>query len=141
MSGRRKLLIWIAAIGVVVLVVVAWRILPLFTGTAMPAGATRLQIATERPNPILGCATALLSPARVATSGDELVLVTVESGQPVSVVWPAGFSAWRLGGRAIVADPWGSIVGREGDVLDSLSGGLGLDDAFHICPLGIVTKP
>ena len=29
----------------------------------------------------------------------------------------------------------------EGDVLDGLGGGLGQDDAFHICPFGIVTEP
>src|SRR6185369_1267464 len=102
--------------------------------------ATRLHIATERPNINLGCATALLAPVRVATSGDELTLVSVESGSTIDVVWPSGFGAWRVGGTSVVADPWGSVVGREGDVLDSLGGGTGVDDAFHICPLGIVTR-
>jgi hypothetical protein len=54
------------------------------------------------------------------------------------VVWPSGFAAWRVGGRSVVADPWGNVVGRDGDVLDSLGGGLGVDDAFLICPFGIV---
>jgi hypothetical protein len=141
MSRRRKVLLSIAAVSVVVLLAVAWRVLPVFTGPALPAGATRLHIATERPNATPGCATALLMPARVTTSGDDLVLVTDETGETVPVVWPAGFAAWRVDGRAVVADPWGSVVGREGDVLDSLGGGFSLDDAFHVCPYGIVTEP
>lgn len=141
MSRRPKVLVWIAAVGVVVLVAAAWRVLPVFTGPALPAGATRLHIATERPNATFGCPAALLVPARVATSGNDLVLVTVETGETVPVVWPAGFAAWRLDGRAVVADPWGNVVGREGAVLDSLSGGFSQDDAFHICPFGIVTEP
>jgi hypothetical protein len=74
----------------------------------------------------------------VATSGDELILVSVASGDTMRVVWPSGFAAWRVGGRSVVADPWGNVVGRDGDVLDSLGGGLGVDDAFLICPFGIV---
>jgi hypothetical protein len=83
--------------------------------------------------------TALLTPVRVATAGDELILVSVGSGDTVRVVWPSGFAAWRVGGRVVVADPWGNVVGRDGDVLDTLGGGLGVDDDFHICPFGIPT--
>ena len=140
MSRRRKVLIAIAAVGVIVLGAIALRVLPLFTGPALPAGATRLHITTERPNLSFGCASALLSPVRVATSGDDLILVSVESGDTVRVVWPSGFAAWRVGGRSVLADPWGSVVGRDGDVLDSLGGGAGDDDGFHICPFGIVTE-
>jgi hypothetical protein len=140
MSRRRKALIAIAATVVIVLGAVGLRVLPLFTGPALPAGATRLHITTEPPNLNLGCAAALLAPARLAVAGDELTLVSAESGDTLHVVWPAGFGAWRVDGRAVLADPWGSIVGEDGDVLDSLGGGLGLEDDFHICPFGIVTK-
>ena len=139
MSRRRKALVAITAGCVIVLGAAALRVLPLFTGPALPAGATRLHIITERPNLSLACAAALLLPVRVATSGDELILVSIASGDTVRVVWPSGFAAWRVGGRAVLADPWGNVVGRDGDVLDSLGGGGGADDAFRICPFGIVT--
>jgi len=139
-TRRRKVLTVVGAAGVLVLALVAPRVAPMFTGPALPAGAERLHITTATPNLTSGCAAALLSPVRVSTDGDELVLVTVESDEPVRVVWPFGFGAWRAEGRAVVADPWGSVVGREGDVLDSLGGGEGLDQTFQICPYGIVTE-
>jgi len=140
MSARRKALTAIAATGVIVLALVALRVAPLFTGPGLPAGAERLHITTAAPNLTMGCAAALLSPVRVSTDGQALLLVSVETGETVRVVWPAGFGAWRIDGRAVVADPWGSVVGREGDVLDGLGGGEGLDQAFQICPFGIVTE-
>ena len=141
MTRRRKVLLGLGVVAAVVLLAVAWRVLPVFVGPGLPAGTTRLHITTEPPNATMGCPTALLSPVRVASSGDDLILVSVESGEPIPVVWPAGFGAWSDHGQAVVADPWGSVVGREGDVLDSLSGGSGVDEAFHICPFGIVTRP
>jgi hypothetical protein len=97
------------AMGVVVLALVAMRVAPLLTGPALPAGAERLHITTAAPNLNMGCATALLSPVRVSTDGDALSLMVVETGAPIRVVWPAGFGAWRIDGRAVVADPWGSV--------------------------------
>ena len=140
MSQRRKALIAIAATGLVGFALVALRVAPLFTGPAVPAGAERLHIITAAPNLNMGCATALLSPVRVSTDGGALVLVSVESGEPMRVVWPAGFGAWRIDGKAVIADPWGSVVGREGNVLDDFGGGSSSDDVFHICPFGIVTE-
>lgn len=140
MTRRRKVLTAFVATGVVILAIVAVVVSRLFTGPALPAGAQRLHIVTAAPNLNMGCPLALLSPVRVSTEGQELILVLVESEKTVRVVWPAGFGAWRTDGRAIVADPWGSVVGREGDVLDGLGGGTGLDGAFQICPFGIVTE-
>lgn len=139
MSIRRRILIGLAAIGLFFLAAVTIWALPMFTGPTLPAGATRLHIATERPGLTFGCAAALLSPVRVEAAGDDLAVVYVESGKRANVVWPAGFAAWRVDGRAVLADAWGRVVGRDGDVLDSLGGGLGLGDDFHVCPFGIVT--
>jgi hypothetical protein len=138
-SIRRRILIGLAATGLFVLAAVTIWALPMFTGPTLPAGATRLHIATERPGLTFGCAAALLSPVRVEAAGDDLAVVYVESGKRANVVWPAGFAAWRVDGRAVLADAWGRVVGRDGDVLDSLGGGLGLGDDFHVCPFGIVT--
>jgi hypothetical protein len=115
------------------------RLSPLWPGPAVPAGATRLQIATEAPHlvPHLGCATALLGPVRVATSGDDLTVLSVRTGEPIKVVWPSGYAAWRRDGRAELVTRDGSIVSREGDVIeDRFGGGMGLDDAFHVCVIG-----
>ncbi len=141
MRRRRKVVIALGVVGLVLVAAVALRLLPLVTGPGLPAGAVRLEIATERPNMNRGCVLALLAPVRVQELSGALTLVSIETGQPIQVVWPSGFGAWRVDGRAVVADPWGSVVGRDGDILDSLSGGVGLDDAFHICPFGIVTQP
>lgn len=141
MSTRRRILTGLAAIGLFVLAAVTIWALPMFTGPALPPGATRLHITTERPGLTFGCAAAALADVRVEASADELIVVAVASGNPVKVVWPAGFGAWRLDGRAVLADSGGRVVGREGDVLPTLGGGSGTDDgAFHVCPFGIVTR-
>jgi len=86
--------------------------------------------------PTLGCPTALLAPARIAVVGEALVLVPEAGGDPIPVVWPSGWAAWRLGGRAELVAHDGRVVGREGEVIGDFGGGTGADDAFHVCVPG-----
>ena len=137
MSRRGRILFWFGVVVLLLFIGVVARISRLYTGPPLPAGAVRMHIATERPNFSTGCATAALSPVRVTSMGDDLILVTVESGSPVAVVWPSGFAAWRMDGRAQIADPWGTVLGTEGQVFTGLGGGEGIDDAFHLCPFGM----
>jgi hypothetical protein len=137
MSWPRTILTTFGAAGLVILVGILLTLVPLWTGPAMPPGATRLHIDTAAPGPTFGCPAALLIPVRIESTADDLVLVSVATGQPVRVVWPGGFAAWRVNGRAEVGGPYGGVVGVEGDVLDSLGGGETGDGAFGICPHGI----
>lgn len=141
MSFARRLRNVLLAVVAVTMVGAALILVPLWAGPWLPAGATRLHIETGEPGPAFGCPTALLSPVRVATSGDELILVSVESGNPIPVRWPGGHGAWRGDGSAFVADPYGRIVAREGQVRDDFSGGVGVDDRFNICGLGLTDRP
>lgn len=139
MSRIRRYLVGVGVVTILLGGVAADRVARVYTGPPLPVGATRLHIATASPGLTLsfGCATALLMPARVATSGDALILINVETGNEVKVVWPSGFAAWRRDGRAELADPWGSVLGREGQVFSGLGGGMATDDAFGICPWGL----
>ena len=114
------------------------RLSPMWPGPHMPPGATGLVLATEPAHlfPTMGCPTAELLPARIAVVGDALVLVPQTGGDPLNVVWPAGWAAWRLGGRAELVSRDGTVVGREGDLVSGFGGGVGADDAFHGCVAG-----
>jgi hypothetical protein len=124
----------LAALFVVVVGVVV-ALAPLWTGPPLPAGATRLHIVTDSA-PRFGCMAALLAPVRIAASDDDLVLVGVESGERVPVVWPSGFAAWRIDGRAVLVGQYGKVIGWEGDVLEDLGGGGGPDGLFYVCGFG-----
>jgi hypothetical protein len=78
----------------------------------------------------------LLSPARIAVAGGALVLVAQPSGTPLDVVWPSGWAAWTADGRAVLVTRDGALVGRQGDLIQGFAGGVGVDDAFHVCDLG-----
>lgn len=136
---RRHVRFFASLAGVILLsAAAAFRISPLWPGPALPVGATRLHIVTAPPHlvPVLACQVAALAPARIATAGDELILLSTLNGQPGSVVWPSGWAGWRLNGRAELVTRHGAIVGREGEIIDGLGGGTGLDDAFHVCIIG-----
>ncbi len=114
------------------------RLGPMGPGPSLPASATPLALVTGPSHllPTMGCPTALLAPARVAVADDALVLVPEAGGDPIRVVWPTGWAPWRRDGRAELVSRDGAVVGREGDVVSGFSGGVGADDAFHVCVVG-----
>jgi hypothetical protein len=136
---RRHVRVFAVLAGAVLLLVAAvFRLSPLWPGPALPAGATRLHIVTQAAHliPASACPTALLGPARVATLGDDLVLLAPDTNEPIDVVWPSGWTAWRLDGRAELVTRDGAVVGREGELSEGFGGGTGIDDAFHVCIIG-----
>lgn len=116
----------------------AARLSPLGPGPSLPVGATRLALVTEAGHllPEMGCRTALMAPARVTVVRDALVLMSEAGGEPLKVVWPNGWTAWRRDGRAELISRDGTVVGREGEVISGFGGGVGTDDAFHVCVVG-----
>jgi len=131
----RTAVITIMAAACVILAAAGLSLVPLWTGPALPPGAARLHITTDSA-PRFACMAALLVPVRIVSTDAELILVSVASDEPVPVVWPSGYAAWRIGGRAVLAGPYGDVIGWEGDELDSLGGGVGADDVIHVCGAG-----
>jgi hypothetical protein len=138
MVPRHRRVVIGVTVTVVLLMAGVVRLSPLWPGPPTPPGATRLALATEPAHlvPTMGCEAALLAPARIAVVGDALVLVPEAGGDPIRVVWPAGWAAWRVDGRAELVNRDGTVVGREGEIVSSFGGGVGSDGAFHVCVLG-----
>lgn len=129
----------VMVISVTLLAVAGLRISPLWAGPALPDGAMRLTISTAEPHliPTFGCAAALLGPVRVTTSDDNMIFVTTETGEPVGIMWPSGWAAWRIDGRGELVDRDGAVVAREGDIIHDRFGGGGGDGTFHVCAIGL----
>jgi hypothetical protein len=138
MLRRHRRVVLGVTVVVVLLTAAVLRLSPLWPGPSTPPGAIRLALATEPAHlvPTMGCETALLAPARIAVVGDALVLVPEAGGDPIRVVWPAGWAAWRVDGRAELANRDGTVVGREGETVSGFGGGVGSDGAFHVCVPG-----
>ncbi len=85
-----------------------------------------------------GCDGGAATPVRIERDGDELVFVDVGSGQRQAMIWPFGFAAWQEFGRAVLYASDGTVVGREGDVLDNI-GGSGDAEGFRVCSVGART--
>ena len=61
-----------------------------------------------------------------------------EGGTERLIVWPRGFSARLIDGRGELIAPDGTVIGRDGDVLDHMGGSGPSPDAFHVCDVGPV---
>lgn len=57
----------------------------------------------------------------------------VDIGERMSVVWPSGFSARLVNGRAELVAPDGSVLARERDVISNLAGGAADNGDILIC--------
>ena len=62
---------------------------------------------------VVGCAAALIEGVLVADTGAGVVLVA--GGTPTPIVWPAGYSARRVGAEVQVLDVVGRVVATTGE--------------------------
>lgn len=105
---------------------------------ALPEGAAPLSLRTMPPEwsfPGLhrGCPLAALLPVRVMREGESISFETADSGELVSLVFPSGFTAWLVAGRAELVSPSGAVIAREGDVVSGLMGGAADSNDFILC--------
>jgi hypothetical protein len=132
---RRGLLASIVAVACAAALVGAIQLTGRSAHSALPLG-----LAVEDPAPHLpagaqwACALAEALPVRPAQDGQTLVFISLEGKHTVDLVWPRGFSARLLDGRAELIGRDGSVIARDGDVLGGIGGGVGsTGDAFHVC--------
>jgi len=106
-------------------------------GCATDLRGTRLTLQTDMTTAGGGCDLGALVPVRIERDGDTMVFVD-RTDQRISIFWPAGFAAWLEYGTAVLYARDGSVVGREGSVLDTI-GGSQAADGFHVCRVGVRT--
>lgn len=109
------------------------------TPAPLPSGATALLLETTAPateyHENWACPAELINPVRMTRDGDRVAFEFLD-GRAVDLVWPRGFSARLLDGRAEIVAPDGSIIAREGDVMSELVG-----DTREICEVNGVGYP
>jgi hypothetical protein len=83
---------------------------------------------------------AALTPIRVERDGGSMVFADETSGKRLQVVWPNGYSARLMNGRAELIPPNGSVLARDGDVISNLAAGAADNGDLLIC-LDFASKP
>ena len=103
----------------------------------LPSGATALALPTQpwRPWPFggFGCPMGLVTPVRVERDGDAVAFTRVDAQERVILIWPNGYSARLLEGRAELVAPDGSVLAGEGDTISNLAGGTADDGRILLC--------
>lgn len=110
-------------------------------GCAPGSTGERLEIRTGEFNVAPGaCQLGLAPPFRIERDEKELVFAEVGTDRRLSIVWPFGFAAWVENGRAVLYARDGTVVGREGDILDKIGGGPTPDgNGILVCGVGVRT--
>lgn len=111
--------------------------------TVLPADAVPLTLRTQPAKlwPFsFGCGMAALTPIRVERDGVAMVFADEASGNRVQVVWPNGYAARLMNGRAELVPPDGSVLARDGDVISGLASGAADNGDLLVC-LDAASKP
>lgn len=104
-----------------------------------PEGA-RLGLRTADPQVgLTTCPAAAATRFRIERVGSEMVFVDVGTDQQRSLIWPFGFAAWVEFDRAVLYARDGTVVGREGEVLDKIGGAEVEAGDFRVCSVGART--
>lgn len=110
----------------------------------LPANAVPLVLRTQpwRLWPPVGfsCGMAGVTPIRVERDGGSMVFADATSGNRSQIVWPNGYSARLMNGRAELVPPNGSVLARDGDVISGLSGNAQDNGDTFIC-LDFASQP
>ena len=104
----------------------------------LPEGASWLALRTQAPRwrfPFEShvCPLSVLLPVKLVRDGQSLAFELVETGQRIPVVFPYGFTAQLVAGRAQIVAPEGVVLAQEGDVLSGLGGGSADNNDFVVC--------
>jgi hypothetical protein len=83
---------------------------------------------------------ALVPELRVGRKADEMVFMLASDEHQVVVVWPPGFSARLVNGRAELVTPSGEVLAREGDIITNLSG-VAADNGDTLVCLDFASRP
>ena len=86
------------------------------------------------------CGMAALTPIRVEQDGVSMVFVNETGDTRVPAVWPNGYSARLLNGRAELVQPNGAVLARDGDLIKNLASGAADNGDFLIC-MDFASKP
>ena len=105
-----------------------------------PAGGLPLALDVAQPielpsGAVAACDQALLGSVRFVLTGTVISFVSVDTGLPGKLIWPHGFAAWLVNGKAEIVAPDGTVIGYSGDVLSGLGGGGGPGNAFTVCAI------
>ena len=99
---------------------------------------TRLGLRTDAFQVLSGtCALGAIPPFRIERDGTEMVFVDAGTDERRSITWPFGFAAWLEYDAAVLYARDGTVVGREGDVLESIGAVDVADGGYRVCGVGV----